>query len=97
MQSGQSEVKYITGNEKNSNEIRSQLLQTQRSFFQIMDKLVLQTSLNERISSQFVSAPEEPEPDEPSKEPEQAETSAASRPKRSVWPNTLLSGPEWLK
>jgi len=62
-----------------------------------MDKLVLQTSLNERISSQFVSAPEEPEPDEPSKEPEQAETSAASRPKRSVRPNTLLSGPEWLK
>ena len=44
-----------------------------------------------------VSAPEEPEPDEPSKEPEQAETSAASRPKRSVRPNTLLSGPEWLK
>ncbi|XP_066341562.1 uncharacterized protein [Miscanthus floridulus] len=42
-----------------------------------------------------VSAPEEPVPDDPRKDPEQ--TSAASRPKRSVQPNMLLSGPEWIK
>lgn len=41
--------KVDSGNEKNSNEIRSQLLQTQKTFFlQIMDKLGLQTSLNMR-------------------------------------------------
>jgi hypothetical protein len=38
-----------------------------------------------------------PEPDEHITVPEQAGTSASSRPKRSIRPNSLLSGPEWHK
>jgi hypothetical protein len=45
-----------------------------------------------------VSTPEAPVPEGIRKEPEQAETSAAAtRPKRSVRPNSLLCSPEWLK